>query len=236
MKPGLALLPLLLGGCDILFELRPVPSPDGHASDTRPVDAQPTVDAAAGCSFTDNFDDGMLSASNWALIDPSMSAVIVLETAGQLQMAPKVTANGSGGVITATTHDLRNSAVTVVVSPASEAGGVQTGLYIGPDPNNYAAIETGNNNVNLRVMTSTNNQSSNVNYDPAQRWWRIRHSTATGLTYFSFSSDGATFSAEVGYNMGFSMAAVNISMAVIVTGQSSPGMATFDDFTVCATK
>lgn len=237
MKPGLALLPLLLGGCDILFELRPVPSPDGHVSDSdmRSADAQPTADAPTGCSFTDNFDDGMLSASNWALIDPSQSSVIVLETAGQLQMAPKVTANGSGGVITATTHDLRDMAVTVVVSPASEAGGVQTGLYIGPDTNNYAAIETGNNTVNLRVMTSTNNQSSNVNYDPAQRWWRIRHSTATGLTYFSFSADGSVFGLETGYNMGFSMAAVNISMAVIVTGQNAPGMATFDDFAVCPT-
>jgi len=34
--------------------------------------------------------------------------------------------------------------------------------------------------------------------------------------------------------MGFSMAAVKMSMAVIVTGQTNPGQAHFDDFTVCA--
>jgi hypothetical protein len=235
VKPGLALLPLLLGGCDILFELRPVPSPDGHANADAlaPADVQTTSDGAAGCTFIDNFTGSALSPS-WELIDPSQSTVIVTEESGQLTITPKVSSNGSNGVITAMTHDLRDMVVTVVVSPASEAGGVQTGLYIGPDTNNYAAIETGNNTVNLRVMTTVNNQSSNVSYDPAARWWRIRHSTATGLTYFSFSTDGSMFAAEIGYNMGFSMAAVKMSMAVIVTGQTNPGQAHFDDFTVCA--
>lgn len=236
MKPGPALLPLLLGGCDILFELRPVPSPDGGSMDSdsggRAVDAESTSDAFAGCAFVDNFDDNILSPS-WQLIDSAQTAIPVTETGGQLVISPQDSANGDNGVITAMFHDMRNMALTVMVSPASELGGVQTGVYIGPDTNNYASIETGGNNVSLHVMTSSMMQGSNNSYDPANRWWRIRHSTSTGMIYFSFSADGSTFTSEIPYNMAFSMAAVNFSMAVIVTGQNAPGQAQFDNFTIC---
>ena len=233
MKLGLALAPLLLGGCDILFELRPVPVGDaaGSEKDSSGGDGKDKQDAAAGCAFVDNFNDNSLSAS-WQLID-SASQVIVTETGGQLQISPKVGVSGSNGVITATTHDMRDMVLTVIVSPASEAGGVQTGLYVGPDTNNYAAIETGGNNVNLRVMSQAGTQSANNNYDPADAWWRIRHSTSTGMTYFSFSADGSTFTPETAYAMGFSMAAVKISMAVTASAVNAPGQAHFDDFMLC---
>lgn len=231
VRLALATLPLLLAGCDILFQLRDVKNdPDA------PMPIEASVDAAPRCQLSDTFEDGFLSAQ-WTVINPAQDTGIVSEKMGLLDIALRNDIDDAyNGLITTAKHDLAGKLVRATVFPMYSGGWYENYFTIRSDQQNEAFFQSGAGNISATVATGGQRASAFFSYNPElHRHWQFRHDPVARLLYFEVSGDGLVFEPLHTLPVQWSLAQVDILFVAgtYLPGGPPPGSARFDDLSVC---
>jgi hypothetical protein len=212
---------LLLAGCFTKPELM---------ADARP------LDAALLCPLADNFDDNAL-APEWMIQDTAQTFVVITEENQQLQLAPRVMVDGYNAVYARDRYDMTGATLTVQVEPTTQAGYAETGLYLQIDVQNQVYITTGAG----RIVMGTTQAGTDARATPLynamnHRFWQLRHDARTRSMHFELSSDGMTWQAGRGpvvVSFDITALAIGIQAGSFQGGTATPGIARYDDFTLC---
>lgn len=173
---------------------------DGVPGDGAPPDIAPTGACGATVRVSDDFADGVMGAQ-WSPV--TGTGLTVAETGGVLQItfASNVPAGQSAGYATASAMDWTNTCIVVeVVMVPNAAGGGEIEAVIGAGQNvvSMSAI-SGTLGALLQNGAQVHRMTPSLTYDPvAQRWWRMRNTSASW--YFEVSPDDTTYTTIYTWN------------------------------------
>ncbi|MEP7214049.1 MAG: metallophosphoesterase [Acidobacteriota bacterium] len=189
--------------------------------------------------FGDDFNDGVIDLSKWTVGMFSRSVsyldlrLPVEEQDGALKIVPDSLVDGThyNGIKSVRSWNLTGSSATVEVVQAAENKAV-TMFAVGTDKNNWLAFRAkgGTLYVERRVDAVTSNDQ--LDYDKvANRFWRIRHDSATDTIVFETSADENTWVVASTVPRPFPIDAMRFELSAgasdAITG---PGEAVFDNF------
>jgi uncharacterized repeat protein (TIGR01451 family) len=188
--------------------------------------------------LTDDFNDNRLDGTKWRYSNAD-SQSFVLEQNQRLEIPLRPNATGYYGIQTLGTHDLREKTVSVdLVQPTSQGGWVETYYQIKRDEANYYHMSVGAGSFVCDAWTAGVRDRTVLPYDASVgRFWRFRHDVASNTMNFETSADGSNWTTHKTVAVGFpldSMYAVMLAGAW-GTGNSAPGAAVFDNFTIRST-
>ena len=185
--------------------------------------------------LSDDYNDNRLDTTRWRYSSAS-SASIVLEQNQRLEIPLRPNTAGYYGIQTLGTHDLREKTVSVdLVQATSQGGWVETFFQLKRDENNYYHMSVGAGSFVLDSWTNGVRDRTVLSYDPAaHRFWRFRHDAASNTINFESSANATAWTTHKIVTVNFpidSMYAVLLAGAW-GTGNSTPGAAIFDNFTI----
>ena len=226
-RPSLLTLTLVSLAIFALFLLSPLPLLSS-AEAISPLPVETSV-------LSDDYNDNRLDLTRWRYSNAS-SASIVLEQNQRLEIPLRPNAAGYYGIQTLGTHDLRERTVSVDLLQATSQGGwAETYFQIKRDESNYYHMSVGGGSFVLDAWTNGVRDRTVLSYDAVnQRFWRFRHDVASNTMNFETSANGTAWTTQKIVGVGFqldSMYAVLLAGAW-GTGNSTPGAAIFDNFTI----
>jgi len=198
--------------------------------------------------LADDFNDNSLDLSRWnrSLFSGfTDTGLPVTEINQRLEIGPLLTATGDShyaGIRSAVSYDFTNGYCYVqVVQPASPATSADAMLTIGRDVNGYYRIYVEGASIifqkriggsKVTLLSATYNSTSD-------RYWRIRHESASGKVFFETAPDsgGAPGAWSVRYNEPWNTSGIPLSsVAFEIKGgtwqpeSNAPGKVIFDNF------
>ncbi|HKQ53664.1 MAG TPA: LamG-like jellyroll fold domain-containing protein [Pyrinomonadaceae bacterium] len=185
--------------------------------------------------FSDDYNDNRLDTTKWRYSNSS-SASIVLEQNQRLELPLRPNSAGYYGVQTLGSHDLRERTVSVdVVQATSQGGWTETYFQIKRDEANYYHMSAGAGSFVLDSWTGGVRDRTVLAFDPTNhRFWRFRHDQASNTMNFETSANATTWTTQKIVTVGFSLDSMYgvLLAGAWGTGNSTPGAAVFDNFTI----
>jgi hypothetical protein len=195
----------------------------------------------AAVSVTDNFDDGQMDATKWKLgvltrsssqFDPQVQTA---ETGGRLTITPRVKASNRSynGYVSVGSVNLTDARAEIeVVNIASSKA--ETIFALGSDSNNFLRFRAKGTTLYIELASNGSTTQTSISYNKTeQRFWRIRHLSATDQIVFETSANQTAWSVKKTVARSF---AITNLFAEINAGTSTaigtPGKAEFDNFVV----
>jgi RHS repeat-associated protein len=195
--------------------------------------------------FSDDFNDNVLDTGKWRRGDitgriySGASAedlsVPVQEQNQRLEITPRtnVASDHWNAYLSASAWNISNSRVSVEVPQVTNMSvtGVNTGLAVVIDPQNWYMIYSDNGYLYLDKVVANVRETTSIAYNSgSQRFWAIRHDQPTDTIIFETSPDGVTWTARrtVGRQLPLGSMKIELS-AGTWQGVASPGVAVFDN-------
>lgn len=185
--------------------------------------------------LADDFESDALSPATWSVIDPS-APTTVQDTGGELAIAIAPMTKTVNGIRSVASFDLTGGeARTELVAPPFAVAGVTAGMFVFLDDLNYYVIEVENGTMMLRTLTQNAPDELVVSFDAvADRFWRIRHDSATDQISFETGPDPSSWVVKRTVPVTVPLAELR---AQYLGGSykatiAAPGTAQFDNFQV----
>jgi len=216
---------LLLGGCDLLFQIDGVElHPDATAGS--PVDAAPQADAHANC-LTDGF--ATLGGAWTTFAEPPMTAVAV---DGALSITLNQAANAHAGLDSVMGDFTGASSQVDIVAVPDAASETYMDWQRGDD---WYSIAVDHGELSYGFSVGGSQSTIEIPYSPDRhRGFRIAHDRQANLIRMSVRSSSGEWSQLGTVPVAIPMAALSVELASgSYTSATTTGVARFDNFVFC---
>jgi hypothetical protein len=157
-----------------------------------PGEGSPNLLAYALMTLSDGFNDNTRDTDKW--LAPTATDITVTEENWRLEITPAATAVGYEGYKSATTVDLTDARVSVIVNNYQRINGFGSNFILSHSPGNNLMF--GINGSNLVVQQEVGGVATSrlIPFDPGQHHiWRIRHNRADDTINWEVSQNGVTW-------------------------------------------